>query len=360
VLFIPSNTSVEFEVARTKLEQSKTNEERMIALLEMKSTAPQHKGAEKMRAEINRKISDLRVQIEKQEVQAKKGAVQTMSVKKEGVGQIVIVGTPNTGKSWILNKLVGKEIAQEAPYPFTTKEPVPAMMYHKGAAIQLVELPALVEGSSEGKAQGKEILGLVRNADAVVVCAPPEDRALLENEFKKAFIFLNKTKPPIEVKNSGFIGIQISGKEHLKMTELQLEELLKASGHYNVSVIITGPISTPEEVLESMNEKIVYKPALFLNAKMVEMQHLPIVKQKFVDLLKLVLVYTKKPGSEPDMTAPIGLKQGSTVLDLANSVHKDFANKFKYARMWGSGKFAGQRVGPEYVLAEGDIVEFTI
>jgi len=357
---MPSNISVEYALAQKKLYAAKTPEEKLSALIEMKSHAPAHKGAENLRSDINKRISEMKSSIERQKTQSKKGAAPSMYVKKDGVGQVLLVGFPNAGRSSLLNKLAGKEIAEVTDYPFATKEPVPAMMNYDGGMVQIVELPAIVQGSAEGKSQGKEIMGMIRNADALVLVCSKEEAPLLVEELKKAFIFVNRTRPPIEVKHSEFVGIQISGKEFLKFPVGQLEDYLKSSGYSNSSVIITGNINSISEVSEALNERITYKPAIAINPREATEHSLIDFKDRLFLLLGRVLVYTKKPGQDADMSSPLSLDKGATVYDLAKILHKDFASKLKYARVWGSAKFPGQRVGPEYVLKNKDIVEISI
>jgi ribosome-interacting GTPase 1 len=76
--------------------------------------------------------------------------------------------------------------------------------------------------------------------------------------------------------------------------------------------------------------------------------------------LDVIRVYTKVPGHKPDLADPVVLKKGSTALDAAESVHKDFGRNLRYAQVWGSGKFDGQRVKREYVLQDGDVIELHI
>jgi ribosome-interacting GTPase 1 len=360
---MPSNVSLEYALASKKYYAARTPEERLAALLEMKSSAPSHKGAENLRSDLNRKIAELKSELERSKtVSARKGSASvSMYVKKDGVGQIVVVGLPNSGKSWLLNKIVGKDVAEVTPYPFATKEPVPAMFEYDGALIQLVELPALIEGSSDGKAQGREIIGVIRNSDAVLFAINSEEqkRVLLE-ELEKAMVFINKSRPPVIVKSSSFPGIQVSGKEFLGFPVERLEQYLKNSGHSNSQVIISGKISSLSEVAEAMNEKICYKKAVFINPYSVTEHSLVDLRDQLFLLLDKILVFTKKPSYEADMRAPLSLPKGSSVHDLAKNLHKDFARNLKFAKVWGSTKFPGQRVGPEYVLKNKDIVEIAI
>lgn len=360
---MPSNVSLEYSFAQKKYYAATTPEEKLAALLEMKSAAPGHKGAENLRSDLNKRIAEIKSEIEKQKSVAAKrgGAGASMFVRKEGTGQIVVVGLPNSGKSWLLNRLVGKDIAQVTPYPFATKEPVPGMMAYDGAHIQLVELPAIIEGSANGKAQGKEIIGVIRNSDAILFAvSSEEDKKILVGELEKSFIYVNRFRPPISVKVSSFPGIQISGKEFLAFPVEQLELYLKNSGYANSQVIISGGISSIEEVAQALNEKICYKQAVFVNPYLVNDHSIVDLKDKLFIALGKILVFTKKPGHDPDMNDPLSMDKNSSVFDVARVLHKDFARGLKFARVWGSTKFPGQRVGPEYILKNKDVVEIAV
>jgi uncharacterized protein len=358
---MPSNVSLEFAEAQKKYNKATTDEEKLVALQEMKSTAPHHKGAENLRAEINRKLSALKASMERQKTQkAKKGSAPSMYVKKDGIGQIAILGLPNTGKSWLLNKLVGKEIAEVTNYPFSTYKPEPGMMDYEGGKLQIVELPAIIEGSAKGKSNGREIISLARNADALIIVGNKDEQKIVEKELEKSKIFINKTRPKIKVSPSNFSGIQISGKKYLRFPEEQLIGYLKNTGHANANVIISGQINSLTEVSEALNTSIVYRKTLFINAREVTEHSLVDLRDKLFLLLDKILVYTKKPGKEVEKEDPMAMKKGSTLEDMAQHLHKDFANKLKFAKVWGSTKFPGQRVGPDYELKNKDVVEINI
>ena len=356
-----TNVSVEYAVAEKKYHQAVSDEEKLAALIEMKSTVPSHKGCESLRSEINKKIAGLKSKVERlNNSSTKKGSAPTMYVKKDGIGQIVITGMPNTGKSWLLNKLVGKKLAEEAEYEFSTVEPVPGMAPYEGGSLQLVELPAIVEGSAKGRSQGKEIISLARNADSIIILGTKEQREIVAKELEESKIFLNRTKPPIVVKTSTFKGTQISGKEHLGFSEEKLIEYLKNTGFANATVIITGKINSIEDVIEALDSSIVYKKAVLFDARKVTDHLIADLKDHIFLSLDKVLVYTKKPGKEVEMIDPMSLPKGSTLDDLAKHLHKDFAKKLKFAKVWGSTKFPGQRVGPEFELKNKDVVEINI
>jgi len=378
-----TNVSVEYSKAQSRYEEAKSNEEKLIALQEMHSTAPSHKGAEKMRAEITRKIALLKRDIEKSKEQQKKTAGgASVGVKKEGIGQIVLVGMPNTGKSSLLKALTGVDV-EIAPYPFTTKNPEVGMLNFNGAKIQLVEVPAIIEGSAEGKANGIQLLSIIRNSDAIVFVLNAANAQyefdVLKKEFSKANILLNRSKPKIEIKSSPFKGITIARKDLLKVKEETFIEFLKNMGLHNVSVIL-GEETDLEKTSEALNEKLVYKKCIIvLNeffGKTDEKQKELLKKEAPLkeilllnDTLKLffegdlfnllgkILIYTKKPGESAEKSEPLVLEKSSTTEDVAKVLHKDFAAKLKYAKVWGSTKFPGQMVAKDYELQNEDIVE---
>ncbi len=352
---MPTNVSYEYAAAQAKYEAAETMSEKLAALQEMRSTAPKHKGAEKMRAGISKKIALLKMQMEKQKEQAKKrGGGKSLNVKKEGIGQIVIVGMPNSGKSTLLKRLTGVDV-EIANYPFTTKKPEVGMINYNGGWIQLVEIPALIKGSSKGKANGIQLISLVRNADAAILTIVDDDeKKLLINELNRSNIKINKNKPKIEVKPTNYKGITIAGKKNLKIKEDELKDFLKGMGYHKASVLL-GEETTIEKVAEALDSRIEYKKAVFVKRGIAENDEK--LKEKIFNMLGKILVYTKKPGGKADMGDPLVLKEGATVEDVAGSLHKDFTRNLKYVRVWGSAKYPGQRVSKKYKLKNGDIIE---
>ena len=263
---MPVNPGFEYVVAEERYQKARTPSEKLSGLIEMLRTVPKHKGTEKIRAEFTHKIALLRREIEKQrEIQSKRGSGATIAVKKEGIGQVVLVGMPNSGKSTLLNLLTDAK-AEVAPYPFTTKKPEVGMLDYKSAKIQLVEVPALIEGSSEGKANGMHALSIIRNADAIVFVFSSKENSenelkLLNNELEKANIKANKNKPNIRIQQSEFKGITVSGKGFLKIKENELADFLKGLGLHNASIVLNEP-TTIDKIAEVLDDRIIYKRAL--------------------------------------------------------------------------------------------------
>jgi len=294
---MPTNVSYEFEKAKQEYEEASSFEAKLAGLMKMQSTAPAHKGGEKLRKDISRKIAQLKKSIEKKKAQdKKKGKGKSIAVRKEGLGQIVLIGMPNSGKSTLLNFLTG--IGEKvAAYPFTTKKPAVGMMDYFGGKVQLVELPGIVEGSHDGKADGLQVLSVARNSDALVLVARNKKGELLvKKELSLNGVSLNKKEPGTQMKKA----IVVNAFE-----ELDREAL----------------------------------------------------KERIFQLLGKIVVYTKRPGQKVEYEAPLGLPIGSTIKDAARHLHKDFEKKLRFARIWGSAKFAGQRVSKDYKLHNKDVIE---
>ena len=375
-----TNVSLEFGVAKDKYDNAKTPQEKLAALLEMKSTGPKHKGGEALMSEINTKIAKLKAEMEKEKaVAAKRSGGNALSVKKDGAAQLVLVGLPNSGKSTFFNSLTGQK-AEVGDYEFTTTIPGVGMMDFKGAKIQIIDLPALVEGSNDGKFNGPQILAVIRNADALILVidgrTPLSQYATLKKELNAAGILIGKHKPKIKITNSTFPGISIAGKQFLKIKEEELVDYLKGNGMYNAQVILREPLDF-NVLAQVLDESIVYKRMgiVFTHAKPKELfplgadvpqlcvgteiakEEIEKIKEQLFPILEKVYVYTKKPG-EAAATQPLIVDAGSTVMDVARDVHKELSEKVKYAKIWGSAKFDGQRVALDYEVQNGDIVEF--
>src|SRR3989338_6032754 len=201
---MPTNVSVEYGNAKNEYDSAVSPEAKFIALQKMQSAAPSHKGGENLRKDISKKLSLLRQEIEKKKAHDSKkgGSTKSFAVKKDGIGQIVLVGLPNSGKSTLLNLLTGVG-TKVASYPFTTKEPVIGMMDYFGGMIQLVELPAIVEGSSAGKADGPQVLSIARNADAIIIVSNGgEGEKIVEKELLAIGISLDRKEADKIFKNS--------------------------------------------------------------------------------------------------------------------------------------------------------------
>ncbi|RLF88154.1 GTP-binding protein [Thermococci archaeon] len=386
---MPTNVTIEYLKAEEEYQKARTIPEKIRALEKMYATVPKHKGTEKLRLQIKRKLSELRKELEKQQAQ-RKGGGYSFSVRKEGAAQIVLAGLPNVGKSSLLKTLTNADI-DVADYPFTTVEPIPGMMHHKDVQIQLVEVPGLVEGAALGKGMGTQLLSVIRNADAIAIVVdlsndPTKQMEILMKEFERAGIKVNKRKPRIEIKRTSMGGIIINGQENIKGDIRDVMRMLREEKIHSAEITVKEPV-TLEDFSDALDNSLVWKKAIIIAnkgdapgsresyerllreygerfkiipvsaKKRIKLEEL---KEALYEIAGVIRVFTKSPGEDPAYP-PIPMKKGSTVIEVAKKVHKDFAKNFKYARVWGkSVKFPGQRVGAEHVLEDGDIVEFHI
>ena len=208
---MPTNLTPEAEAAWDKYQQANGLAERIELLEVYISLVPKHKGVEKHLRQCKITLSKLKAEQE-QEKSLKRGTGEKWMVPKDGDVQIAVAGFPSSGKSSFFNFLVGKDVFEVGNYPFTTIKPDVATTHAKGAIIQVVDLPALVDGSAEGQASGQKVFAQIRNADLVTIVIdlssdPLEQLETLLEEFKKARIKLNETKSKIKLEKSTGIGI---------------------------------------------------------------------------------------------------------------------------------------------------------
>lgn len=366
---MPANASYEFGVAQRKYDEAKTDEERVIALQGMLSTAPTHKGSENLRRDISKRIADLKNKIEKRAAAAKK-AGHSVGIRKEGAGQVVIIGFANSGKSTFLTKFTNAKPAI-APYPFTTTKPEIGTLNYGGALIQLVELPSFLES----KEMANKLFSIVRSADAIVFLVPNseiEQRDKLISLIESQDIYVTKQKPKIELNKSSELGITFINEQNLALPKEQAISLLKDSGYRNHTVIL-GQKTTTNDLLLLMNPRAVYIPSIFVimpfskkpidtnnykNIKSFDLKDDTKITEEIFKMVNKIIVYTKKPGQKADLSDPLVLEKGTTVKLAAKQIHKSISKELKSAKVWGSTRFPGQNVSKDYVLQDRDIVEF--
>jgi len=315
---LPANLTPQYLEAETRYRSAKTPEEKLQALEEMLAVIPKHKGTEKLQAEIKQKISKFR---KSQEERKSKGKTfDPYLIEKVGAAQIAIIGSPNSGKSTLLSLLTHAH-PEIADYPFTTISPLPGMMEYEDIQIQLIDFPPWLEGKIEGHA-----IGALGRADGVIVVMDGKSERLLE-EMESLLRDLKDSK-----------------------IELSKEK----------SLILVNKVETPLEqenlslFKELYEEKFTIRGVSLLHISEEEKQEL---KRDIFNLAGIIRIYSKPPGKPPDLSRPFILKKGETVKDLASTIHKDLAHTLKGARVWGSAKFEGQLVTPDYVLQDRDIVE---
>jgi hypothetical protein len=93
---------------------------------------------------------------------------------------------------------------------------------------------------------------------------------------------------------------------------------------------------------------------------LVAMKHSELTPKGIFAFFSLIRIYTKEPGEKPHTEKPVIMMKGCDIMDVAKEIHKDFSKNLKFARVWGSARFSGQRVEKDYVLKDKDVVELHI
>ena len=387
---MPANLPAEAKHKWREASQARRPQEKIEKLQEFLSLVPKHKGTENLRAQVKRKIAILRREIaEKKRKKAGVGGPKFF-VEKEGDAQIVILGPTNVGRSTLLSLLTNARV-EISNYPYTTKEPTPGMFHYQDLQFQIVEAPALMEGSADGGAWGLQTLTAARNADGLLLMIdlsrdPVEQFSLISRELGKARILTRKPKARVEIerKNMGAgLKIVILGRL-LDCTSKDVKVLLKSYGIRDTTVKIQGE-ATIDNVEDAIFEGTVYKPAVIIAnkadvpnaAKRIEqlkglvgeeMKILPVsCRAKFgleklgseiFEMLDIIRVYTKEPNERFPSKKPFTIRKGSTIFDLAKRIHSDFYKQFSYAKVWSKRlRFSPQKVGGAFTLEDGDTVE---
>jgi len=322
---LPANLNPQYYEAEEKYRRAKTPEERIQALEEMLKVIPKHKGTEKLQGDIKRKLARVREEGKKKKSTAK--GHDPFGVEKQGAGQIVLAGYPNSGKSSLVASLTRAKL-KVADYPYTTAIPATGMMPYKDTWVQLVDTPPLMEDNVPSG-----LIGTFKEADALLIIIDVSTAECLEQ----------------------YEGI---------MKVLQEREVIDLSEEGEIIapvpfLVVANKIDylDAEENLEVMKELMpgFDPPTVSVNGNGLEG-----LKDRLYNLLDVIRIYGKSSDRPADMERPFILKRGSTVLDFAGQVHKDFPEQLKSALVWGSSKFDGQAVAREYVLEDGDIVELQL
>jgi len=324
---VPANLTPQYLEAERKFRAAKTVEERVAAIEEMLAVIPKHKGTEHIRGDLKRRLAKLRDEME--QARHRRGGF-SVSVDREGAGQVALVGPTNAGKSALVAAL-SKAPTEVAEYPFTTRRPIAGMMPYINIQIQLVDLPAISTEYME-----PWVPSLVRPADLVLLVADLSSASVLE-QLEEVVGILDRSKVALVPPGSPDPPI---GWAH----------------PWTLLVPNKIDVAGADAALEILRS--VYAGRFPIQAVSAETgQGLEALRRAIYDGLGIIRVYSKPPGKEPSMQSPVVIPRGSTVLEMAAEIHKDFAQNLNYARVWGGTKFDGQRVQRDYVLQEGDIVE---
>lgn len=322
-----ANLTIKYRKAEQAYRRASTPEEELRCLQVMLVEIPKHKGTDKMQADLKRKISRLKSEVQSQ----KKTAKSSVKIPRQGAGRAIIIGSPNSGKSQLLASLT-RATPQVADYPFTTLQPLPGMMAWEDISVQLIDTPPITNDMFDATTQA-----LIRGADVVVL--------LLD----------------LGTDDGGQQFMEVVNQFRDAKTRLGRESCFDKT---DIGVTYTQTIFCPNKIdLAEADDRFEFF-AEFIEADFETVKisaadgtGLDALAQKIHDALEIVRVYTKTPNQEVTLEKPFTLRQGQTVSELAELVHKDLAKNFKYGRVWGNAVHDGTIVKGDYVLHDKDIVE---
>lgn len=327
---MPANLPPEYYAAEADYKKASTPQDKITALEILISTVPKHKGTDKLRADLRRRLSKLRDESSKKK---KSGRGDIYTVEKQGAAQAALVGFANSGKSSVLAAVTNARPVI-ADFPMSTVMPLSGMMPYEDIQFQLVDLPPIGNESTDGW-----VSGILRNTQILLIVVDLSEDPDIQAEL--LLEQLNSWKIPVETKGE-------KADEH---------ELLKPKP----LIIVASKHDLPASK-NNFNNLLRKYESLYpiVTFSSLEQGAAAALKSAVFENSRVIRVYSKEPGKKADMKTPFTVPAGSNVLELAEIIHKDFVQNLKYACIWGSGKFDGQRVQKDYVLRDKDIVEYHI
>lgn len=325
---MPANLPPVYFDAEKRFRDAKTAESKIEALEEMLTIMPKHKGTDKLRADLRRRIAKLKEQAQQKKGGARRDVVYL--IEKEGAAQVVVVGPPNTGKSSLIGTLTNAA-PEVAEFPHTTWKPTPGMAPYQNMQFQLVDTPPITRDYID-----PWMADLMRRADIILVLLDLHQDPLQQLDetltvLRELRIFPVGASLPDDLKKSPFF----------KRILIVVNKVDQASQREDYHAFL--------ELAETS------LPCTWISTRMGS--NLKELLQLLYEVAGIIRVYTKAPGKEPNRAAPFILPQRATLEELAGKIHKDFVSRLKFAKIWGTTVFDGQLVQRDYVLQEGDVVE---
>ena len=328
---MPTNLPPEAIEAEKQYRAAGSTAEKIARLEEYIGAIPKHKGTDKLRAALRRRLSKL-----KSATQGRKGVSRQASVfhiDREGAGQIALVGPTNVGKSALVRTLTNAT-PEVADSPFTTWTPTPGMMHFENIQIQLIDTPPLDRDYVE-----PELLDLIRRSDVILLMVDLLTHPVQQLEDSVAFLGEHRIVP-----------------EHLMDRYSDLHRLTLIP----LWVLVNKADDKDADELFEICCELLEDEWPMLPVSATTGRNLERLKRMLFEQLDIIRVFSKPPGQEPNLSVPFVLEQGSNVAEFAGQVHQDFFDKLKTARIWGTGVYDGQMVGRDHVLHDGDVVELRL
>ena len=316
---MPANLPPTYFEEEKRLRDTKNPDDKIAIIERMLAIVPHHKGTDHLIAQLRAKISKLREESERRP-QAQRKLDLLYNIKKEGAGQVLFIGFPNSGKSALVGALSGEPF-EVADYPYTTRILQTRMMRYEDIWIQLIDTPALGDES-----QSMWFGNMLRKADVIALVLSLSDA--LEVEYELVMEEIKKQLPYVEEEQRSL-----------------------------VTVVNKADLTAYAPSMEAFEKKLVSAKGRVIPVSATQDMNLYLLKRTIFESLGIIRVYSKLPGKKPDLGAPFVLKKGSTTLDLAVKVHKDFVAKLRYAKLWRGTEHNGMMVSKDFVLEDRDVIE---
>lgn len=329
-----ANLTPQYHEAEAKYRAAQTPDAQLAALEEMWRELPKHKSSEKLQAELKKKLSAARKEV--QQGGRKGGAkIDPFAIGRCGAGQVALLGVPNTGKSSIVGALTHAHVTV-ADYPFATALPVPGMVPFEDVQIQLIDTPPV---TAEHVPTG--FAGLWRSADALLIVADAASATVLED---------------VEACLNHLAERRIELTDGPRVLPAEVGAALKVPGLVLANKMdLAGAEENLGVLRDLLGGRVRIEPFAARDAG--RMAGLPAL---LFGLIRVVRVYAKPPGRKPDLCEPFILPAGSTVHELGRRVFGGQEQRVKAARLWGHGVADGQNVQLDHVLCDKNIVELHV
>jgi hypothetical protein len=361
-------------------------EEEIEELREEIANTPYNKATEQHIGRLKAKLAEKKETLERR--QSSSGGGQGYAVEKTGDATVSLVGFPSVGKSSLINAMTNAD-SEVGSYEFTTLNVNPGMLQYRGANIQMLDVPGLIEGAAGGRGGGKEVLSVVRTSDLIVFVLSVfeiEQYERLRRELYENKVRLDTTPPRLSITKTAKGGISVTTSDEVTLDEGTVKDVLREHGYVNADVTIPKDL-TIDELIDGVMDNRVYLPSIVVvnKADLIDRDYLDTVKsdlrdvgidpedvvfvsaeeergldafkERIWDALGLIRVYMDKPGRGVDYEEPLVVREGDTVEDALERLGGSFEERFRFARVTGpSAKHDEQQVGRDHELADEDVL----
>jgi hypothetical protein len=338
---VPANLTPDYKAAEAAYKKARDPGERLACLREMLRTIPKHKGTERLQSELKTRIKQLSEELTAPG-KAGRSRAPAHVVHPEGAGQIALVGAPNVGKSALHRRLTGSH-AEVGPYPFTTTVPLPGMYAFEDVHFQIVDLPPIC-----AEHPLPWIANTLQPADGCMLVVDVLAPDCLERVQEIRATLAAKRITLLEAPDPAAAGE--TGDEPDPFA-IRLPTLLVAT-QADRSAHVEDELAAFAELLGARYPSVAVSAATGAGIER--------IGRFWFQALGVVRVYTKVPGRPADLHRPFTLRRGDTVQRVAELVHRELAGQLRYARLWGKGQPAGQHVGRDHVVQDGDVLELHV